>query len=181
MPGHKDLFGFRSWYMDAFEPPPGARILDLGGYVGATAIHYAKKGHEVVTVEGAQEYIDQMRLNIAAAGDEVAQRITPVCCLFENFDGTGYNEMGFQACTCTEVLNLVQDPARVLQVAHRFLDDGGLLFVTVTLRRLRTSVRSYSTKELKDAVEQAGFDVKSCAEWDDGTHQPQIICRGHKV
>lgn len=163
--GHKDLFFFREWYMKEFDPPIGARVLDVGGYVGATANHYMDLGHDVTSIEAAHTFCDQFRKNVPTA--DLRE------CLFEEFD----EPEAYDAACCTEVLNLVPDPSRTVEMLHRSLKPGGLVFVTVTQKMGSRHMRNYTVTSLREQMRD--FDVR-VKVWSDGIHEPQIIARGHK-
>ena len=162
---NRKAFYFREWYMSEFKPPKGARILDVGGYVGATAIHYTKLGHEVTSIEGAPLYCAVFR--------ERAPEIDLRECLFEEFD----EPEAYDAACCTEVLNMVDDPAKTVEMLHRSLKPGGLVFVTVTQRLGIHHARRYTVTTLREQMVDFDVDVKL---WEDGIHEPQIIARGCK-
>lgn len=150
-PGNKEAFGFRSYYYDHWDVPEGARILDLGCYVGATAEHYVKLGHDVVGVDGSETYVEQARQN---AQD---RQIPPgcavfVCCLFEDYE----TPFDFDACCCTEALQQCMDPAVVVAKAYECLRDGGTFFCTVPAR----NDRGIDQAELADLLLTAGFTIK---------------------
>lgn len=165
---HKDLLVFRGWYMRLFNPSPGSRILDLGGYVGATALHYAEKGHEVVSVEGAKLLCDRFEQNT-----KHCPAITLVRSLIEDF----HTDEPFDACCCTEILNHVVDPAALLKVAYDSLRDGGELFVTVTSEKW--GLHHIEQSQLGRLVADAGFAAHT-KRWTDGEHAGQFVCRGLK-
>ena len=164
---------FRYWYMDLFSPPKGARILDLGGYVGATATYYAANGHEVVAVEGSGEFCDEFKRNVAKRG--VQGKATVVHSLIEDFSQPD----SFDACCCTEILNLVLDPLTILKVAHQSLKDGGLVFATVP-KDEQKSGRVLPPNELESLMKEAGFMAKvfvhQAPPWPD-----QVVAKGVKI
>ena len=164
-PGHKDLFFFREWYMKEFAPPVGARILDIGGYVGATAKHYMDLGHDVTSIEASHTFCEQFRKNVPTA--DLRE------CLLEEFD----EPEGYDAASCTEILNMVPDPSAIVEAIHKSLKPGGLVFVTVTERTNRHHMRHYTVTSLREQMRDFDVDVKL---WGDGIHEPQIIARGYK-
>ena len=173
MGSHRYLYCFRHWYMDLFDPPKGARLLDLGGYIGATAHHYARLGHDVTAVEGAAELCRRFAENTPQA---MRDRCRVVHSLIEEFS----EPASYDACCCTEILNLVTDPAEVLKVAYESLRDGGLLFVTVPATPQPSDARRYTPEGLAADVAIAGFGDVSVLEWADRKHTPQTIVRGVK-
>ena len=158
--------------MRLFDPPYGACILDVGGYVGATAIHYASKGHRVTSIEGSPIYCAEFERNVAAA--EVGDKIELARCLFEEFR----DPAAYDAACCTEVLNHVLDPQQVLRMIGTSLKPGGLVFVTTTQQMGHYDARHYTRESLAEQLAAAGFraDVEL---WADGQHTPQIVARGY--
>lgn len=170
LPGHADQFFFRDWYMCDFHPQ-GHRILDLGGYVGATATHYGRLGFEVTSVEGADAYCTRFRENTA---DLPTVRL--VQGLIEDFDEPN----SYDACCCTEILNHVMDPLRVLEVAHRCLVPGGLMFLANPSGHMRVERRLYSLDELYMLMQAAGFHHITAYHKDCSPQANQNIVMGYK-
>ena len=166
---HRKLLEFREWYMKFFLPPQGGRILDIGGYTGATAIHYAEKGHEVVSVEAAKVLCEEFRKNT-----KHLPNVTLVQSLIENYIA----KEPFDACCCTEILNHVIDPLILLGVAHKSLKDTAEMFVTVTNREF-PPIPHISQDELGQLLWDAGFNSR-VKMWDDGMHTGQFIAWGQK-
>ena len=176
-PGNKEAFGFRAYYMDHWDVPEGARILDLGCYVGATAIHYAELGHEVVGVDGSQTYVNQARANAIRRECNVFKLVF-TSELFEEYETSRL----FDACCCTEVLQFVMDPALVVAKAYECLRAGGTFFCTVPAKSRGTAVREISQAELGTLLTDAGFEIKQLFRPapvpKDGV--PQIVAEGIK-
>jgi len=154
-PGNKEAFGFRSYYYDHWDVPEGARILDLGCYVGATAIHYAELGHEVIGVDGSDAYIQQANLN-AWHRPGLLHRLLFTRCLFEDYEVEDPFHNLFGACCCTEALQQCIDPTVVVAKAYECLRDGGTFFCTVPAR----NDRGIDQAELADLLLTAGFTIK---------------------
>lgn len=167
---HRSLHSFRGWYMEDFDPP-GKTLLDMGGYTGATAKHYAAQGHQVTSIELADEYCEEFLSNCRGLAN-----IRLVHGLIEDFDEPD----SYDACCCTELLHQVFDPEKVVRVGYRSLKPGGLMFVTVPAWVTRTERCRPTMDQMSKWLEMAGFrDVvsylKPCVErW------PQYITMGWK-
>jgi Methyltransferase domain len=77
------------------------------------------------------------------------------------------SEIRADAATCCEVLEHLDDPSSFLQVAKAALAPGATIFVTVPggprsgFDRLIGHRRHYSPLELRQLLEQSGFNVSS--------------------
>lgn len=176
IPGHKHLFFFRDHYMRYFSPPKGARILDVGGFVGATAIHYAKLGHKVTSLEGAKTFATEFRKNVKAkCSPAEVKRIRLVNKLIEEFDELE----AYDAACMGEILQFMIEPAASLRVLFRALAPGGRAFVAVPQRRGRTARHNINGEELLAMMKGAGFTAK-VGQWNGEGGVPQWMGYGFK-
>lgn len=164
---HKFLFAMRPYY--AVLPIKG-KVLEFGGYVGAVARHYAKKGCQVTSIEGAKEYCDEFEKNTAGLGIKLIRS------LIEDFQPTEE----WDTVVCTEILNHVIDPVAVCQKGYDCLGNGGSMVVTVPHRVMRVERNHILLGELRDYLRQVGFTIKEASVWDDGQNTPQNIAIGVK-
>jgi SAM-dependent methyltransferase len=127
----------------AAQLPPGSRVLDAGS---GNAPYAELFGHcEYVTADWPQSVHEGARqANIVASLEAL-----PV------------PDEAFQAVLCTEVLEHVADPARVLAEFHRILAHGGRLCLTTPfawpLHEEPFDFYRYTPYALSYLLEQAGF------------------------
>ena len=103
----------------------GKRVLDLGCAGGFMAEALAERGAEVMGIDPAAKAIEAARAHAAQTGHQIRYDV-----------GVGealpYEDAGFDAVVCVDVLEHVQDLAQVLAEVSRVLRPGGLfLFDTI--------------------------------------------------
>lgn len=103
----------------------GKRVLDLGCAGGFMAEALAERGAEVTGIDPAAKAIEAARAHAAQTGHQIRYDV-----------GVGealpYEDAGFDAVVCVDVLEHVQDLAQVLAEVSRVLRPGGLfLFDTI--------------------------------------------------
>jgi SAM-dependent methyltransferase len=143
---------------------PPRRILDLGAGTGdlaaALVAHFPEA--EVVGLELSRHAIDLAR--------DKARRATFLCrdLLEERAPEEGYGAWATHA-VCSEVLEHVDDPARLLVNARAYMSEGCRLVVTVPGGpRSAFDVhlghrRHFSPDDLQRLLMQAGFSPEDCA------------------
>jgi len=175
-PGHTKLYSFRDHYMRYYNPPEGARLLDAGGFLGATAIHYAQLGYEVTSIEASKTYVQQFRKNLKEkCTPEVARRIRVVNQLVEEFDELE----AYDAASMTEVIQFCPEPILPVKVVYRALKPGGRAFLTTPVRQKRTARWDIPGDILLALMTEAGFTAK-VAQWPSTDHMPQWLGYGFK-
>lgn len=108
------------------------RVLDIGCGGGILAEAMAAEGAQVSALDAEIE-----TLNAAKEHSKISQlSIDYHCCLIEDYDA-----LAFDAITCLEMLEHVQDPQLVIHHAVRLLKPGGYLFLS-TINR---TVKAYLT------------------------------------
>jgi SAM-dependent methyltransferase len=112
----------------------GARVLELGCNIGATAVVLALLGAEVTAVDIHRRFTDVAEANAARFG--VSTRVS-VCCV-EDTRRMHLDDGAFDLVSCNSVLEYVPRPhlEAVLAEAARVLRPAGLLVVVGTSNRL---------------------------------------------
>lgn len=171
-PGHALVYYFRDHYMQFFHPQ--GRILDLGSFVGATAIHYANLGHKVVGVEMAPTYVRAARGRVEAMG--LQDKVTFIQTMVEDYQP----DAPFDACCCTEMLEHTPDPQAIVNKAWECLRPEGIFFVTSPALRTPSSQRLLTLDDLKLLLLGAGFQVTQAFTAVFTARWPQNIAEGTK-
>jgi 2-polyprenyl-3-methyl-5-hydroxy-6-metoxy-1,4-benzoquinol methylase len=99
----------------------GKRALELGVGHGAWTAALLTRFSHVTTIERAPELLDALQ------GTVDADRWTPVCCSFEDFEPTD----PFDTVVATYVLEHVSDPLDLLERVRRWLGGKGRVAITV--------------------------------------------------
>lgn len=103
----------------------GKRVLDLGCAGGFMAEALAERGAQVTGLDPAERAIAAARDHAAGAGHDIRYDVGVG-------EAMGYADASFDAVVCVDVLEHVEDLARVLAEVARVLTPGGLfLFDTI--------------------------------------------------
>jgi len=117
------------------------KVLDIGCGVGRTSIALAKAGYNVTGVDPSKRAVKIAR-RIAQANPEVARRTS-----FHIGDAAAKpppkwrNE--YDLVVCSEVIEHIQSPERVIDYAHAVLRSGGVLILTTPHDRAQWTVMDY--------------------------------------
>ena len=93
---------------------PGS-ILELGPAEGLSTSELAKRFEDVEVVDGSEEFIEQIRINLP--------NVKTHCCLFEDF----VPDRRFNNVIMGHVLEHVEDPTQIVKLASNWLLPGGRL------------------------------------------------------
>lgn len=149
---------------------PDMEVLEIGCGTGSTAIAHAPFVQHIRATDFSTRMVEIAREKAAAAGlDNVT---------FEALSADGLNarDACVDAVMAHNLLHLLEDKERVIADVHRVLKSGGV-FVTSTaclgdmtflfrlivpvgrFLRLFPLVKVFSVAELKESLEQAGFEI----------------------
>lgn len=123
-----DINNIRLAFIDKHLPLNNCYILDVGCGGGILSEGMAHLGATVTGIDAAQEAIQAAKEH--AEQQQVA--ITYECTAIED-----YEHSGFDAITCMELLEHVQNPEVVIEHCNRLLKPGGLLFLSTISRTLK--------------------------------------------
>ena len=166
---------------------PDMEVLEIGCGTGSTAIAHAPYVKHILATDFSTRMVEIGRHKARAAGtDNVTFQALPA-------EGLNVPDASIDAVMAHNLLHLVEDKEQVIADVHRMLRIGGV-FVTSTacigdmmplfrliipvgrFLRLVPLVKVFSAAELKESLENAGFEIDY--EW-----QPKknaavfIICR----
>lgn len=175
-PEHRELVERTADELAEVVAPPGP-VADLGCGPGAHALALARRGYEVVGVDGSPRMVEVARAR--AARDGVGAR-------FDVHDVGAplpFADASLGGVVAMLVVQHLADPAAFVREVRRCLRPGGHLLITAPVRdfrsltpqnlywRLRTAcylrvpgvVRFYDTKALPRLVDDQGLAVVECS------------------
>lgn len=158
---------WREEWMKYFHPDPDAKILELGSHNGPNLIHYARLGNEIHGVELSETLIATCQRYLQRETQEVQQRVKIFPGWIEDFKPS----IRYDYVLCTEILEHVADPVKVLQVARAALKENGCVYISSpsTLWGNNTHVRAVPEKELLKWLNAAGLTSIHCWTEDNRT------------
>jgi len=112
---------WRRALIDAIDPRPGMRILDVATGTGLVAAGLAERGAEVVGVDQSEQMLAGARARLAARPD-LASRVTLVRGEAERLP---FADAEFDALSFTYLLRYVDDRAATIRELARVLKPGG--------------------------------------------------------
>ena len=135
----------------------GQLLLDIGGGDGALSYLIAERGAQAVTIDTAQVALRFAQEEFARRGLE-ARTVAASAYTMPFPTGT------FDAAVCSDVIEHVQSPQRLLAEAARVLRPGGCLVLTTPLRITerpldRAHVREFFSGELATLLASTFSDV----------------------
>ena len=113
---------YRVW----FDPRPGERILDAGCGTGVNALAIAKlvgPAGKVIGIDNSEAMLNWARQK--ASAPNVEYQLLAV----ENIE---FPESSFDGVVCTQVLNYVEDPVKILKSLLRVVKPTGRVFLSET-------------------------------------------------
>jgi glycosyltransferase involved in cell wall biosynthesis len=153
---------FSRWMSDVIRPWVGRSVLEIGAGIGNLTVHLVPRDRYRATDINA-DYLDYLAnfalgkpyLEVGTLHAESATDFAPLA-------------GGFDTVVCLNVLEHLDEPARVLENFHRALAPGGRAIVLVpagpsrfnSLDRALGHRLRYTAQRLREVVTSAGFDVE---------------------
>ena len=156
----------------------GGRVMDLGCGAGNAALHFSKKGYDVLAVDGCQELCEHTRRRVGCQTRVLR---------FEELD---YENAFDGVWACASLLHLrMNELPRVLRLIRRSLKSGGIFYASFkhgeTERDKNGRVFSDMTEEsLRRLIDEAG-GFRDLSLWMTGDARPDradekwvnLLCR----
>lgn len=144
------------------------RVLDAGCGDGVLSFRLARAGFIVVAADAAKKCISYMERKIKRLHLQAFMSAQ-----LADLANLSYKAKTFDAVTCGEVLEHIADDTRVIRQFFRVLKPGGICIITTPgkphmwheIDDISGHVRRYTTGELRQKFESAGFTVLGCWYW----------------
>lgn len=172
-PGHATLESLSKspavarWTLDQFEGSIGDTVLEAGCGMGNLASQLLDR-KRLTLVDNDERHIDSLHKSYGHL-----ENVEIVCGDIESPDLYGGRESQFATVLCVNVLEHLPGPEQAVANFKKVLDDGGRLAVLVPAHGWLFSdadtaighYRRYTTSSLTAVLEEAGFEVESCGEF----------------
>lgn len=139
---------WRAAMVDAVDPRPGQRLLDVACGTGLVTEALVRRGAAVVALDQSEQMLEGLRRR-AARDPELAERVEPV---LGQAEALPFPDGSFDALTFTYLLRYVDDPAATLRELARVVRPGGAIgmveFGVPPRRRLRWAWQLYTGRGL---------------------------------
>ena len=123
-----DINNARLGFIDKHIPLSNASVLDVGCGGGVLSEGMAKLGAKVTGIDASCEAIQVAKEHAKQNGLSIEYECLPI---------EDYEHPGFDAITCMEMLEHVQNPEIVIEHCKRLLKPGGFLFLSTISRTLK--------------------------------------------
>jgi glycosyltransferase involved in cell wall biosynthesis/phospholipid N-methyltransferase len=155
---------YLSWLSRTLRPHVGDTVLEVGAGIGNVTGRLMGKRLAYVAAEKDPLYLHALRNRFLRTPNVTVQHVDP-----ENGQDLAGLEQSFDTVLCLNVLEYLDDPARVLQTLGATLKAGGRIVVLVpqgprlygTLDRSLGHKRRYCAAEARDLLEACGFAVET--------------------
>lgn len=153
---------WRHALVEAVEPRPGLRVLDVATGTGMVAFALAERGCEVVALDQSQDMLGVARRRLGEQ-PELSRRLT---FMHGEAERLPFDDGAFEALTFTYLLRYVDDPAATMAELARVVKPGGRIgmveFAVPQRARLRALWRVHTRIGLPligRLVSQSWFEV----------------------
>lgn len=160
------------WVLANLGLKEGLTVLELGCGTGKqtipTAIAVGKAGH-VLAVDISQAALDAVNERTRVLG--LGRRVEVLCCGLDDLDGCLRERAVFDVVFCCFALYYAREPEKVLQIVHRALRPGGVVFFcgpasdnNLELKRFHSAVKLVQIPvaiEVSVFMEKAGPELAS--------------------
>lgn len=163
-PAMRSASNYYGWIAAQFRPVLGCRVLDIGGGLGSHLDHVVDGSRFVMSVDLSQECVADMTRRLGGARFEArVGDITDPALARE------LAALAFDTILCVNVLEHIErDDLALRCMAEVLRPSGGHVFLLVPAHpflygspdALAGHVRRYTRRDLRDAVQAAGFSVR---------------------
>jgi len=159
---------YLSWVARKVRPYVGDEVLEVGAGIGNLTGRLMARRMLYIAAETDPLYLHALRNRFLRTPNVAVQRIDP-----ETPEDLAGLENCFDTVLCLNVLERMEDPARVLTSLSATLKPGGALVILVpngpglygTLDRSLGHRRRYSGTAAREVVEAAGFQMEKAASF----------------
>jgi len=159
---------FNRWMADTIRPHLGRRVLEIGAGMGNLTRQLFKGSMHYMATDIDHDHLDRLQNRFAGRPNLQAR----VCDLTKTAD---FETLESQADTvvCLNVVEHVADDLGALRNIHRALQPGGKAIILVpqgqeifgTMDEALGHYRRYSQAQLRNVMQQAGFNIEQIIEF----------------
>lgn len=169
--GLAETVNYQEWIADQFYPYLHGRIMEIGAGIGTMAGRWLSRAGELHLVEPAKNLFPALRENFHDRPNVMLHHGSLEETLSKN---PGLAAEAFDAVIMVNVLEHIEDDARVLELIHRMLRPGGYLLIFVpampvlygSLDMKFGHYRRYTRARLIAVCGKTGYEIASCRYFD---------------
>lgn len=159
---------FNRWMADTIRPYVGRRVLEIGAGMGNLSRHLARGRERYVATDIDEEHLTRLRMHLRHR----VNLETRICDLSRQEDFLPLAG-ALDTVVCLNVLEHVEDDVSALHNIHSALEPGGRAIILVPhgqeifgqLDSVLGHCRRYSRGELRERLEEAGFEVEQLLDF----------------
>jgi SAM-dependent methyltransferase len=171
---------FNSWMAETLRPHLGKRVMEIGAGIGNMSVLLCRHRESYIATDIDDEHLARLSVRLAHR-----PQVSIQYCNLEEPEGFSQHRDSLDTVICVNVLEHVGDHAAGLRHIHSVLRPGGSAVILVpqdmsvygTLDEVLGHCRRYSQAELRQRMEEAGFDVVQMIEFNRAT-RPGWIWNG---